>query len=49
MSKLVVAAVEALPLLLAGDGNGFMNRVVVAVTPPKPKSKPADMGEAEDS
>jgi len=49
MSKVVVTAVEALPLLLAGDANGFMNKVVVAVSPPKPKAKPEDKGEAEDS
>ena len=52
MSKVVVAAVEALPLLLAGDANGFMNKVVVAVTPPKapakPNSKPGDKGETGD-
>lgn len=49
MSKVVVAAVEALPLLLAGDANGFMNKVVVAVTPPKPISKAEDKDEAADS
>jgi PTH1 family peptidyl-tRNA hydrolase len=48
MSKVVVAAVEALPLLLAGDANGFMNKVVVAVAPPKPKAKPEDKGGPED-
>ena len=49
MSKVVVAAVEALPLLLAGDANGFMNKVVVTVSPPKPKPKAEDKGEAADS
>ena len=52
MSKVVVAAVEALPLLLPGDANGFMNKVVVAVAPPKPpakpNTKPGDKGETGD-
>ncbi|HXQ40875.1 MAG TPA: aminoacyl-tRNA hydrolase [Candidatus Udaeobacter sp.] len=49
MSKVVVAAVEALPLLLAGDANGFMNKVVVAMSPPKPKTKPEGKDEAGDA
>ena len=48
MSKVIVAAVEALPLLLAGDANGFMNKVVVAVTPPSPKVKPDGKVKTED-
>ena len=47
MSQLVVAAVEALPLLLAGDANGYMNKVVVAVAPPKPKTKRDDESAAD--
>ena len=47
MSQLVVAAVEALPLLLAGDANGYMNKVVVAVAPPKPKAKRDDESAAD--
>lgn len=37
MDTLVEAVADAFPLLLAGDENGFMNRVTVAVFPPKPK------------
>jgi peptidyl-tRNA hydrolase, PTH1 family len=47
MSQLVVAAVEALPLLLAGDANGYMNKVVVAVAPPKTKARRDDESAAD--
>jgi PTH1 family peptidyl-tRNA hydrolase len=40
ISTLVVAAVDALPLLIAGDANGYMNKVTLALSPPKPKAKP---------
>ena len=37
--RLVEATADALPLLLAGDENGFMNKVTLAVNPPKPRPK----------
>jgi peptidyl-tRNA hydrolase, PTH1 family len=39
---LVDATAEALPLLIAGNENGFMNKVTLAVNPPKPKEKRAE-------
>lgn len=41
--KLVEAVAEALPILVAGDDNGFMNKVTVLTRPPRPtKPKPDD-------
>jgi len=37
--RLVEATAEALPLLIAGDENGFLNKVTVAMNPPKPRPK----------
>jgi PTH1 family peptidyl-tRNA hydrolase len=37
ISTMIEAVVQALPLLLAGDANGFMSKVDVAVNPPRPK------------
>ncbi|MEA2779709.1 MAG: peptidyl-tRNA hydrolase, family [Rhodospirillaceae bacterium] len=37
--RLIEATVEALPQLIAGDANGFMNKVTVAVNPPRPNAK----------
>jgi hypothetical protein len=31
-----------MPLLVAGDENGFMNKVTIAVNPPKPRPKRED-------
>jgi peptidyl-tRNA hydrolase, PTH1 family len=42
VAKLVEAVAEALPLLIAGDENGFMNKVTVAMSPPKPRPKRED-------
>jgi peptidyl-tRNA hydrolase, PTH1 family len=44
VATLVEATAEALPLLLAGNDNGFMNKVTLAVSPPKPRPK-RDNGE----
>lgn len=40
ISKVVEATVLAFPVLIAGDANGFMNKVNLAVNPPKPKPDP---------
>ena len=37
ISTMIEATVQALPLLIAGDANGFMSKVDLAVNPPKPK------------
>ena len=42
IAKLIEASAEAMPLLVAGDENGFMNKVTVAVNPPKPRPKRED-------
>jgi peptidyl-tRNA hydrolase, PTH1 family len=42
IAKLIEASAEALPLLVAGDENGFMNKVTIAVNPPKPRPKRED-------
>ena len=45
IATMIEAVVQALPLLLAGDGNGFMSKVDVSVNPPRPKpprAAPAD-------
>jgi PTH1 family peptidyl-tRNA hydrolase len=42
IAKLIEASAEALPLLVAGDENGFMNKVTVALNPPKPRLKRED-------
>jgi hypothetical protein len=34
---MVDAVAEALPILLGGDENGFMNKVSVTLNPPRPK------------
>jgi PTH1 family peptidyl-tRNA hydrolase len=40
VEKLVTAVAEAMPALVSGDGNGFMNKVTLAVNPPPPKRAP---------
>jgi len=40
MEKVIQAVAEALPLLIRGQDGKFMNRVSLAVYPPKPKPKP---------
>jgi len=42
VAKLVEAVAEAIPLLIAGDENGFMNKVTVTTNPPKPRAKRED-------
>jgi Peptidyl-tRNA hydrolase len=42
IAKLIEASAEAMPLLVAGDENGFMNKVTIAVNPPKPRPKRED-------
>jgi len=37
MATVIDAVAEALPLLVAGDASGYMNRVALTVNPPKPK------------
>ena len=38
IATMIEATVQALPLLIAGDANGFMSKVDLAVNPPKPKA-----------
>lgn len=45
VAKLVDAVAKALPILVAGDDNGFMNRVTVLTRPPRPKKPKPDDGE----
>ncbi len=40
VEPLLAAVAEALPLLVAGDDAGFMNRVALLTRPPKPARKP---------
>lgn len=40
IEKLLDAAAEAVPLLIAGDDPGFMTKVALILKPPKPKPKP---------
>jgi len=37
IGTMIEAVVQALPLLLSGDANGFMSKVDVSVNPPRPK------------
>ena len=37
IGAMIEATVQALPLLIAGDANGFMSKVDVAINPPRPK------------
>jgi len=46
-AKMVDAVAEALPILLGGDENGFMNKVAVTLNPPRPK--PPRRGDAADT
>ena len=46
ISTLVNAAVDAMPLLIAGDANGYMNKVTLAVNPRPPKPAREDGGGA---
>ena len=42
VAKVIDAVAEALPILVADDGNGFMNKVSLALNPPRPnKPMPA--------
>ena len=41
IEKLLSALAEALPLLVNGDENGFMNKISVLVSPPKPRTRRA--------
>ena len=45
VAKLVEATAEALPLLIAGNGNGFMNKVTLALNPPKPRPRRNESGD----
>jgi PTH1 family peptidyl-tRNA hydrolase len=48
IGTMIEAVVQALPLLLAGDANGFMSKVDVSVNPPRPKPpRPDAAGEAK--
>lgn len=41
--KMIEAVAEALPILIGGDENGFMNKVTVTLNPPRPKPpRPTD-------
>jgi peptidyl-tRNA hydrolase, PTH1 family len=45
IEKHVAAVAEAFPLLAAGDANGFMSKVDIAMKPPRPpRSRPDDPG-----
>ncbi|MCC7274269.1 MAG: aminoacyl-tRNA hydrolase [Alphaproteobacteria bacterium] len=37
VEKLLAAVAEAMPLMVAGDGNGFMNKVTLTINPPPPR------------
>ena len=47
VEKLVDAVAEAMPLLVTGDGNGFMNKVTLTLNPPPPR--PARAAAAPES
>jgi len=50
IGTMIEAVVQALPLLLSGDANGFMSKVDVSVKPPRPKPprpEPADDAKAK--
>ena len=52
VDKVLAAIAEAIPILIGGDDNGFMNKVNVLVNPPKPRpprEKPAKPDEEEKS
>jgi PTH1 family peptidyl-tRNA hydrolase len=44
--KMIDAVAEALPILIGGDENGFMNKVSLALNPPRPKPPRRPEGEA---
>lgn len=46
MRRLIEAIAEAWPLLVDGDANLFMNKVVRLTEPPKPEPPPAESGPA---
>ena len=46
-SELADAVTEAMPLLVTGDGNGFMNKVTLTLNPPPPR--PARAAAAPES
>jgi len=48
--KMVEAVAEALPILIGGDENGFMNKVTVTLKPPRPKPpRPTDIANGSGS
>jgi len=44
VAKLMEAVAEALPILIKGDDNGFMNKVTVLTRPPRPPKPNPDGG-----
>lgn len=48
LAPLLDAVAEAFPLLLAGDDNGFMNKVQVQIRPPRPDTKTDKKTEPKD-
>ncbi len=48
IDTLLAAVADALPLLVAGDDNGFMTRVAEQTRPPKPRKKPDRPAPADD-
>jgi PTH1 family peptidyl-tRNA hydrolase len=42
LEPMLEAVADALPILLAGDGPGFMTRVALLTQPPKPRAKDGD-------
>ena len=48
IDALLAAVADALPLLVAGDDNGFMTRVAELTRPPRPRKKPDRPAPAPD-
>ena len=47
IGTMIEAVVQALPLLLSGDANGFMSKVDVSVNPPRPKPPRGNSSQAD--
>lgn len=47
LSRLLEAVAEHAPLLARGDDSGFMNRIALALNPPRPRSPKPDEGVTE--
>ena len=49
LEPMLEAVADAVPILLPGDGPGFMSRVALLTQPPKPAGKPAPDGAEPDN